>query len=189
MRWQARKRSLRASVEEAARICRAKRWRTAFLEGLFFDQPVNFETSAHGHNKRPYRDPDAQPVKWMKLIQWWLVHRVPIDVMITPEMETAASERLKVPRGKGEEAKTRFPSLLVKVNEKRRRGSSMQSRLGRHLRSDGHRPIPEIARLKIWHPTHSFGNTRDTFLNSATVGGLSKDFGRSACSVLAWERR
>ena len=55
-------------MEEAARICRAKRWRTAFLEGLFFDQPVNFETSAHGHNKRPYRDPDAQPVKWMKLI-------------------------------------------------------------------------------------------------------------------------
>jgi hypothetical protein len=23
----------------------------------------------------------------MKLIEWWLVHRVPIDVMITPEIE------------------------------------------------------------------------------------------------------
>ena len=30
------------------------------------------------------------PVKWMKLIQWWLVHRVPIDVLITPEIEAAA---------------------------------------------------------------------------------------------------
>jgi hypothetical protein len=121
MRWQARKTSLRARVEEAARICRAKRWRKALLEGLFFDQPVNFETSSHGHNRHPYRDPNAQPVKWMKLIGWWLVHRVPIDATITPEIEASACEWLKVPRGKWEEAKRRFPSLLVKINEKRRR--------------------------------------------------------------------
>ena len=55
----------------------------------------------------------------MKLIQWWLVHRVPIDVMITPEIEAAACARFKIPPAAWEEAKKRFPSLLEKVNQKR----------------------------------------------------------------------
>jgi hypothetical protein len=72
-------------------------------------------------NRRPYPDRNAQPVKWMKLIQWWLVHRVPIDVMITPEIEAAACRRFKIPAAAWEEAKKRFPSLLPKVNQKRLR--------------------------------------------------------------------
>jgi hypothetical protein len=45
----------------------------------------------------------------MKLIQWWLVHRVPIDVLITPEIEAAACSRFKIPPAAWEEAKRRFP--------------------------------------------------------------------------------
>ena len=55
----------------------------------------------------------------MKLIQWWLVRRVPIDVMITPEIEAAACARFKISPAAWEEAKKRFPSLLEKVNQKR----------------------------------------------------------------------
>jgi hypothetical protein len=61
------------------------------------------------------------PVKWMKLIQWWLLHRVPIDVLITPEIEAAACARFKIPPAAWEEAKKRFPNLLPKVNQKRLR--------------------------------------------------------------------
>jgi hypothetical protein len=57
----------------------------------------------------------------MKLIQWWLVHRVPIDMIITPQIEAAACARFKIPEWKWEKAKKRFPSLLPKVNQKRLR--------------------------------------------------------------------
>jgi len=57
----------------------------------------------------------------MKLIQWWLVHRGPIEMIITPPVEAAACARFKIPDWKWEEAKKRFPSLLQKVNQKRLR--------------------------------------------------------------------
>jgi hypothetical protein len=91
------------------------------LETLLSGKPKELNVRTHLHNRRPYRDPDAQPVKWMKLIQWWLVHRVPIDVMITPDIEAAACNRFKVPLEKWEEAKRRFPHLLANVNQKRLR--------------------------------------------------------------------
>jgi hypothetical protein len=53
--------------------------------------------------------PNAQPVKWMKLIQWWLLHRVPTDMIITPQIEATACMRFKIPEWKWEEAKKRFP--------------------------------------------------------------------------------
>jgi len=57
----------------------------------------------------------------MKLIQWWLVHRVRIDQMITPEIEAAACPGLRFLRQPGRKQKGRFPSLLPKVNQKRLR--------------------------------------------------------------------
>jgi len=117
MRWQRQKRSLRRLVEEAERTYRAD----CELETLFSEETTELNVRSHLHNRRPYRDPDAQPVKWMKLIQWWLVHRVPIDMIITPPVEAAACARFKIPEWKWEEAKKRFPSLLPKVNQKRLR--------------------------------------------------------------------
>jgi hypothetical protein len=57
----------------------------------------------------------------MKLIQWWLVHRVRIAVTITPDIETATCARFKIRPAAWEKAKKRFPSLLPKVNQKRLR--------------------------------------------------------------------
>lgn len=118
MRWQARKKSLRARIEEATQTCRKKRRKDLLFEGLA-QELLRF--GSHRHNRRPYRNPNAQPVKWMKLIQWWLVHRVPIDVLITPDIEAAACQRFKIPLAAWEEAKKRFPNLLPKVNQKRLR--------------------------------------------------------------------
>jgi hypothetical protein len=87
MRWQARKKNLRARIDEATQTCRKKRRRDVLFEGFLAQQLARF--GSHRHDRRPYRNPNAQPVKWMKLIQWWLVHRVPIDAMITPEIEAA----------------------------------------------------------------------------------------------------
>jgi hypothetical protein len=87
------------------------------LEVLLSEKPVELDNPSHRHNRRRYRDPNAQPVKWMKLIQWWLVHRVPIDMIITPQIEAAACARFKIPEWKWEEAKKRFPSLLLTVNQ------------------------------------------------------------------------
>jgi hypothetical protein len=84
-------------------------------------QPVELDHCSHRHNRRPYQDPNAQPVKWMKLIHWWLLHRVPIDMILTPQLEAAACIRFKIPEWKWEEAKKRFPTLLQKVNQKRLR--------------------------------------------------------------------
>ena len=121
MRWQRQKRSFRRSVEKAERMWRDGQRLERDLEGLLSEKPVELDVRSRLHNRRPYRDPNAQPVKWMKLIQWWLVHRVPIDMIITPQVEAAACMRFKIPEWKWEEAKKRFPRLLVKVNQKRLR--------------------------------------------------------------------
>jgi hypothetical protein len=121
MRWQRQKRSLRVLVEEAKRMYRDRQRVEFGLETLFSEETTELKVRSHLHNKRPYRDPNAQPVKWMKLIQWWLVHRVPIDMIITPTVEAAACARFKIPEWKWEEAKKRFPKLLQKVNQKRLR--------------------------------------------------------------------
>jgi hypothetical protein len=121
MRWQRQKRSLRRLVEQAGRMYRDNQRMECDLEMLLSDKPIESNVRSHRHNRRPYRDPNAQPVKWMKLIQWWLVHRVPIDVIITASVEAAACARFKIPGWKWEEAKQRFPNLLPKVNQKRLR--------------------------------------------------------------------
>jgi hypothetical protein len=121
MRWQRQKRSLRRSVEKAKRMWRDSQRMERDLAVLLSEEPVELDNCSNRHNRRPYRDPNAQPVKWMKLIVWWLVHRVPIDMIITPTVEAAACARFKIPEWKWEEAKKRFPSLLPKVNQKRLR--------------------------------------------------------------------
>jgi hypothetical protein len=121
MRWQRQNRSLRRSVEKAERMWRDSLRMERDLEVLLSEKPVEIDNPSHRHNRRPYRDPNAQPVKWMKLIQWWLLHRVPIDLIITPQIEAAACARFKIPEWKWEEAKKRFPKLLQKVNQKRLR--------------------------------------------------------------------
>jgi len=121
MRWQRQKRSLQRLLEEAAEMWRDNQRIDRDLKVLLSEEPPELDPRSHLHNRRPYRDPNAQPVKWMKLIQWWLVDRVPIDVMITLEVEAAACMRFKIPQSKWEEAKKRFPRLLPKVNQKRLR--------------------------------------------------------------------
>jgi hypothetical protein len=37
----------------------------------------------------------------MKLMQWWLLHRVPIDMTVTPQIEAAACMRFKIQYGNG----------------------------------------------------------------------------------------
>jgi hypothetical protein len=80
LRWQRQKRSLRRLVEEAQRTCKRDR-ADCELKTLFSEETTELNVRSHLHNRRPYRDPDSQPVKWMKL-QWWLLHRVPIDMII-----------------------------------------------------------------------------------------------------------
>src|ERR1700751_3704928 len=121
MRWQRQKRSVRRLVEEAEQMWRDGQRVKRDMESLLSEEPVESDNCSHLHNRRPYRDPNAQAVKWMRLIQWWLVHRVPIDEIITPEIEAAACRRFKIPVWKWEEAKKRFPNLLPKVNQKRLR--------------------------------------------------------------------
>ena len=121
MRWQRQKPSLRRLMEEAEQMWRDNQRMDCELETLLSENPTELNVRSHLHNRRPYRDPNAQPVKWMKLVQWWLVHRVPIDMIITPTVEGAACARFKIPGWKWEEAKKRFPSLLPKVNQKRLR--------------------------------------------------------------------
>jgi hypothetical protein len=120
MRWQRQKQGFRRSIEEAEQMRDDQRV-TRDLESLLSGGPMDPDVRSHHHNRRPYRDPNAQPVKWMKLIQWWLLHRVPLDRIITPQIEAAACMRFKIPERKWEEAKKRFPSLLPRVNQKRLR--------------------------------------------------------------------
>ena len=121
MPWQRQNRSLRRLVEKAEQMWRDNQRMERELEMLLSEQPIEINTRSRLHNRRPYRDPDAQPVKWMKLIHWWLLHRVPIDVVVTPEIEAAACRRFKIPWEDWEEAKNRFQRLLPKVNQKRLR--------------------------------------------------------------------
>jgi transposase len=121
MRWQRQNRGLKRLIEQAERMCRDNQRMERELEALLSEKPVELNVRSRLHNRRRYLDPEAQPVKWMKLIQWWLLHRVRIDVVITPEIEAAACRRFKIPWGNWEEAKQRFPSLLPKVNQKRLR--------------------------------------------------------------------
>jgi hypothetical protein len=121
MRWQRQKPRLRRLVEEAEQMWRDDQRLERDLKVLLSQAPTELNVRSHLHNRRPYHDPNAQAVKWMRLIQWWLVHRVPIDEIITPEIEAAACRRFKIPVWKWEEAKKRFPNLLPKVNQKRLR--------------------------------------------------------------------
>src|SRR5258707_15618948 len=57
--------------------------------------------------------------KRQKLIQWWLGHRVPIDVLITPEIEAAACRRFYIPAAAREGRKKGCPLFLVKRNQKK----------------------------------------------------------------------
>jgi hypothetical protein len=109
MRWQRQKRKFRRLLEEAEQMWRDDQRMECDLKMLLSEKPVEIDNCSHRHNRCPYRDPNAQPVKWMKLIQSWLAHRVPIDVMITPEIEAVACARFKIPECKWEEAKKRFP--------------------------------------------------------------------------------
>jgi hypothetical protein len=84
-------------IEQAELMCRGNQRMERDLAVLLSEKPTDSNVRSHRHNRRPYRDPDAQPVKWMKLIQWWLLYRVPIDVVITPEIEAAACRRFKIP--------------------------------------------------------------------------------------------
>ena len=77
---------------------------------LLSEKPIDSNVRCHRHNIRPYRDPNAQPVKWVKLMQWWLVYRVSIDMIITPQIESAVCIRFKVPEWNWEEAKCLSPS-------------------------------------------------------------------------------
>jgi hypothetical protein len=90
-------------------MCRDNRRVQCDLEVLLSEKPTESNVRSHLHNRRPYRDPNAQPVKWMRLIQWWLVHRVPLDMIITPSVEATACMRFKIPDWKWQEAKKRFP--------------------------------------------------------------------------------
>lgn len=121
MRWQRQKRRLQRLLEEAAEMWRDNQRIESDLKVLLSEEPAELDNCSHRHNRRPYRDPNAQPVKWMKLIQWWLLYRVPIDMIITPQLEAAACVRFKIPEWRWEEAKKRFPNLLHKVNQKRLR--------------------------------------------------------------------
>jgi len=106
MRWQRQKPSLRRLVEQAMRMYRDRQRVERKLETLLSEKPTELNVRSHLHNRRPYRDPNAQPVKWMKLIQWWLVHRVPIDMIITPLVEAAACARFKIPEGSGKKPRS-----------------------------------------------------------------------------------
>jgi hypothetical protein len=119
MRWQRQEPSLRKSLEEAEQTWRDNQRMERDLEVLLSEKPIEINIRSHFHNRRPYRDPSAQPVKWMKLVQWWLLHRVPIDEIITPEIEASACRRFKIPEWKWKEAKKRFPNLLLKVMKRK----------------------------------------------------------------------
>jgi hypothetical protein len=69
----------RGLLEESVRMWRDNQRMERELEALLSEKPAVLNVRSRLHNRRPYRDPFAQPVKWMKLIQWWLLHRVSMD--------------------------------------------------------------------------------------------------------------
>jgi hypothetical protein len=158
MRWQRENRSLRRSVEKARRMCRDNQRMERDLEVLLSEKATELNIRSHLHNRRPYRDPNAQPVKWMKLIQWWLLHRVPLDMIMTPDIEAAACTRFKIPEWKWEEAKKRFPKLLPKVNQKRLRRMEYALETGK-FPTTGWTPLtPRTARHGTYLLTRSSGS-------------------------------
>jgi hypothetical protein len=70
------------------------------LEMLLSEKPIDSNVRSHLHNRRPYRDLDAQSVKWMKLIQWRLVHRVSIDMVIREAALAIRREALQQNEGR-----------------------------------------------------------------------------------------
>ena len=58
--------SVLLSVEQAERMCRENQRMERDLEVLLPEKPTELNIRSHLHNRRPYRDPNAQPVKWMK---------------------------------------------------------------------------------------------------------------------------
>jgi hypothetical protein len=156
MRWQRQKRGLRRSVEQAEQMWRDSQRMECELEMLLSEKPIESNVRSHRHNRKPYRDLDAQPVKWMKLIQWWLVHRVRIDMVITPEIEAAACNWFNIPYGKWEEAKKRFPSLLPKVNQKRLRRMEYALETGKFPPSSWTPPDPKNRSTQNVPPYASF---------------------------------
>ena len=108
MRWQRQKRSLRSLLEEAEQAWRDDQRMECDLKVLLSKKRAELDVRSDFHNRRPYRDPNAQPVKWMKLIQWWLLHRVPIDMIITPQIEAAACVRFKIPEWNGRKPRSDF---------------------------------------------------------------------------------
>jgi hypothetical protein len=59
MRWQARKTSIRAKIEEATRISWKKRRKDSLLDGFLAQQLARFNLGSHRHNRHPYRDPNS----------------------------------------------------------------------------------------------------------------------------------
>jgi hypothetical protein len=150
------KRRFRRLVEEAETECYERARANCELEALLSEEPTELNVRSHLHNRRQYRDPNAQPVKWMKLIQWWLVHRVPIDMIITPPVEAAACMRFKIPESKWEDAKQRFPQLLPKVNQKRLRRIEYALETGKFPRKGWTPPDPKNRSTQNVAPYASF---------------------------------
>jgi hypothetical protein len=66
-------------VEGAERMYRDSQNADYELETLLAGKATEANLGSHPHNRRP-----SQPVKWMKLIQWWLVHRVRCSLTFHP---------------------------------------------------------------------------------------------------------
>jgi hypothetical protein len=65
--------------------------------------------------------PDRVPEIRSQLLDDFLEISAHYKTVITPEIEASACRRFKIPEWKWEEAKKRFPKLLLKVNQKRLR--------------------------------------------------------------------
>jgi hypothetical protein len=155
MRWQRQKRDLRRLVEKAKGVYRDRLRVEGELKALSSEETTELIVRSHLQNGRPYRNPDAQPVKWMKLIQW-LVHRVPINMVVTPQVEAVAWLRFKIPEWKWEEAKKRFPNLLPKVNQKRLRRIEYALQTGKLPPSGWTPPDPKKRQTQNVPPYASF---------------------------------
>jgi uncharacterized protein YeeX (DUF496 family) len=62
LRWQRQKRTLRRLVEEAEREWRDNQRMERDLRVLLSQEPTEPNVRSDFHNRRPYRDPNAQPV-------------------------------------------------------------------------------------------------------------------------------
>jgi hypothetical protein len=150
--------------------------------------PMDPDVRSHRHNRRPYRDPNAQPVKWMKLIQWWLVHRVPIDVMITSEIEAGACSRFKDPSGGMGGSEEAVPEpCSQRLTRNGFAGPSMSLPQVSFLQRAGHLLTPRIDPLETWRPTHDSGNTEQHL--SGWTRTPYHQFGSASCIRYPFQRR